>query len=160
MRALTWPLSVCHSWPHVLVCCLSRTGHSGLLPSHQHGLWFPGKSQICPTGGLEITQLVKNPPAMQETQFDSWVRKIHWRRDRLLTPVFWPGDFHGLYSTWGHQEMDATEQLSLSENSYCCLRLYICNRSLDCFFNIHRGMYNAVAWVIYEVKSRVRICLD
>ena len=21
-------------------------------------------------------------------QFDSWVRKIHWRRDRLPTPVF------------------------------------------------------------------------
>jgi len=26
--------------------------------------------------------------AMQETPFNSWVRKIHWRRDRLPTPVF------------------------------------------------------------------------
>ena len=34
------------------------------------------------------TRLVKNPPAMQETWFDSWVRKIPWRRDRLPTPVF------------------------------------------------------------------------
>ena len=34
-----------------------------------------------------IAQLLKNPPAMQETPFDSWVRKI-WRRDRLPTPVF------------------------------------------------------------------------
>ena len=25
---------------------------------------------------------------MQETRFNSWVRKIHWRRDRLPTPVF------------------------------------------------------------------------
>jgi len=25
---------------------------------------------------------------MQETRFDSWVRKIRWRRDRLPTPVF------------------------------------------------------------------------
>ena len=25
---------------------------------------------------------------MQEPQFDSWVRKIPWRRDRLSTPVF------------------------------------------------------------------------
>ena len=25
---------------------------------------------------------------MQETQFDSWVGKIRWRRDRLPTPVF------------------------------------------------------------------------
>ena len=35
-----------------------------------------------------IVQLVKDPPAMQEPQFDSWVRKIPWRRDRLPTPVF------------------------------------------------------------------------
>ena len=33
-------------------------------------------------------QLVKNPPAVQETPFDSWVKKIHWRRARLPTPVF------------------------------------------------------------------------
>ena len=25
---------------------------------------------------------------MQDSQFDSWVRKIFWRRDRLPTPVF------------------------------------------------------------------------
>ena len=34
---------------------------------------------------------------MQETQFDSWVGKIPWRRDKLLTPVFlgFPGDPDG-----------------------------------------------------------------
>ena len=36
-----------------------------------------------------IAQLVKNLPAMQETQFNSWVRKILWRRERLPTPVSW-----------------------------------------------------------------------
>ena len=35
-----------------------------------------------------VAQLVKNPPAMQETRFDSWVMKIRWRRDRLPTLVF------------------------------------------------------------------------
>ena len=35
-----------------------------------------------------IAQLVKNPPAMQETPVDSWVGKIWWRRDRLPTPIF------------------------------------------------------------------------
>ena len=35
-----------------------------------------------------MAQLVKNPPAMQRPRFDSWVRKIHWRRDKLPTPVF------------------------------------------------------------------------
>ena len=35
-----------------------------------------------------VTQLVKNLTTMQETQFDSQVRKIRWRRDRLPTAVF------------------------------------------------------------------------
>ena len=35
-----------------------------------------------------MAQLVTNPPAMQETWFNSWVGKIPWRRDRLPTPVF------------------------------------------------------------------------
>ena len=35
-----------------------------------------------------IVQLVKNPPAMEETPFDSFVGRIPWRRDRLPTPVF------------------------------------------------------------------------
>ena len=28
-------------------------------------------------------------------------------------PIFWPGEFHGLYSLWGHKELDTTERLSL-----------------------------------------------
>ena len=28
-------------------------------------------------------------------------------------PVFWPGEFHGLYSPWGHKESDTAERLSL-----------------------------------------------
>ena len=32
--------------------------------------------------------------------------KIHWRREMLPTPVFWPGEFHGLYSPWGCKELD------------------------------------------------------
>ena len=39
---------------------------------------------------------------------------LFWRRERLPTPVFWPGEFHGLYSPWGRKELDTTEQLSLS----------------------------------------------
>ena len=42
-----------------------------------HALWAP-----------LIAQLVKNPPAVQGTWFDSWVGKIPWRRDRLPTPAF------------------------------------------------------------------------
>ena len=57
-----------------------------------------------------VAQLVKNLSAMRET----WVGKISWRRERLPTPRFWPGEFHGLYSPWGHKESDTTEWLSLS----------------------------------------------
>ena len=32
--------------------------------------------------------------------FNPWVGKIPWRRERLPTPVFWPGEFHGQYSPW------------------------------------------------------------
>ena len=44
--------------------------------------------------------------------FDPWVGKILWRREWLPTPVFWPGEFHGLYSLWGCNESDTTEWLS------------------------------------------------
>ena len=44
---------------------------------------------------------------------DPWVGKIPWRRDTLRSPVFWPGEFHELYSPWGHKESDTTERLSL-----------------------------------------------
>ena len=40
--------------------------------------------------------------------FDPWVGYIPWRRERLPTPVFWPGEFHGL-----GRESDTTELLSL-----------------------------------------------
>ena len=40
--------------------------------------------------------------------------KIHWRKDKLPTPVFWPGEFQGLYSPWGLKEPDTIEGLSLS----------------------------------------------
>ena len=29
-------------------------------------------------------------------------------------PVFWPGEFHGLCSSWGRKDSDTTESLSLS----------------------------------------------
>ena len=38
---------------------------------------------------------------------------LTWRIP-LPTPVFWPGEFHGLYCPWGHKESDTTEQFSLS----------------------------------------------
>ena len=81
----------------------------GLIPglgrSIEEGIGYPLQYSWA---SLEA-QLVKKPPGMQET----WVGKIPWRRERLLTPVLWPGEFHGLYSAWDHKELDTTERLSL-----------------------------------------------
>ena len=61
-----------------------------------------------------VIQMVKNLPAMQETQVQSLVKKIPWRREWLPTPVFLPGKSHGQrslvgYSAWGHKESNMTE---------------------------------------------------
>ena len=54
-----------------------------------------GKESACNAGDL---------------RFDSWVRKIPWRREWQPTPVFLPGECHGQksladYSSWGLQRI-------------------------------------------------------
>ena len=56
-----------------------------------------------------VAQLVKNPLALWETWVWSLGWEDPWRRKRLSTPVFWLGEFHGMYSPWGHKELDTTE---------------------------------------------------
>ena len=60
-----------------------------------------------------VDQLVKNPPAMRET----WVRSLGWEdsqeKGKATHSVFWPGEFHGLYSPWGRKESATTEWFSL-----------------------------------------------
>ena len=74
------------------------------------------QASLCGSAGKESTCNMGDPG------FDPWVGKIPWRRERLPTPVFWPGEFHGLYP----KESDTTERFSLhftfTINSlcYCC----------------------------------------
>ena len=78
--SVTWWLCFC-----VSVClpgCHVVTGHLCACVCLL-SVWFCGSVCQC-----VIAQLVKNPPAMQKTQFNSWVGKICWRRNRLPTPVF------------------------------------------------------------------------
>ena len=60
-----------------------------------------------------VAQMVKNPPAMQETWFYPWFKKMPWRRKWQPTPIFLPGEFYGQrsragYSPWGCRESDMT----------------------------------------------------
>ena len=52
-----------------------------------------------------ISQMVKNLPAIQETQVWSWVQKIPWRRKWQPTSEFLPGESHGQRSLGGLQSM-------------------------------------------------------
>jgi len=44
-----------------------------------------------------VTQLVKVHLQYRRPGFNPWVGKILWGMERLPTPVFWTGEFHGLY---------------------------------------------------------------
>ena len=98
---------------------------------------------------------------MRETWVQSWVGKIPWRRERLPTPVFHPGEFYGLYSPWGRKESDTTERLSLSSHEFSsviqsCLTLCNC---IDCSMPglpVHHQLLEAtqthIHWVSYAIQ--------
>ena len=50
-----------------------------------------------------VAQMVKNPPAMRETRFDLWVRKIPWRKEWQPTPVFFAWRIPWMEETGGLQ---------------------------------------------------------
>jgi len=47
--------------------------------------------------------------------FNSWVRKIPWRRKWQLTPVFLPGESHGRGAWWATVHGVANSQTQLSD---------------------------------------------
>ena len=61
-----------------------------------------------------LAQMVKCLSAMREipVRFLGWEDPL--KKGRLPTPVFWPGEFHGLCSPWVHKEVDTSEPLSLT----------------------------------------------
>ena len=67
-----------------------------------------------------------------DPQFNSWVGKILWRRERLPTPVFWPGEFHGecpwVANSWTQlSNFHSLHCCSMSGSTYCFLT---CSRFL------------------------------
>ena len=84
-----------------------NAGDSGLIPgSGRSGEVIDYPFQY--SWASLVAQLVMNPPAVQETWVQSLGWEDPWRREKLPIQVFWPGDFHGLYSPWSHKESDMT----------------------------------------------------
>ena len=48
-----------------------------------------------------VAQMIKNLQ-YRRLMFNLWVRKIPWKREWLPTPVFLPGESHGLKSLSGY----------------------------------------------------------
>ena len=72
IKALYWELGVLATGPAGKP--QNFKGTSKYLKVERVSLYSAGKEPTCSAG--------------EETQFDSWVGKIPWRRDRLRTPVF------------------------------------------------------------------------
>ena len=125
-----------------------------ILPSHfawdSHSMcvllncpWFV----ICAQAS-QITQFVKNLLAVQETQFDSWVGKILWRRDRLPTPEFlgFPGGSAGKESACNAEDLGSIHGLGRSPGEGI-------GYPLQC-----SGLENSMNCIVPEVaKSQTRL---
>ena len=90
--------------------------HIFLLLWHVHLLW-----------ASQIALVVEIPPAnagdVKRCQFNSWVRKIPWRRAWQPTPVFLPRESHGQRSLAGYSPWVA--------KSWTWLRDWACMHAID-----------------------------
>ena len=122
-------------------------------------------------------QTVNNLPAVQETRFNPWVRKIPWRREWQPTPVFLPGEPHRQKSLagcspWGCR-VRPTEQLTHAGilkiyvewlNIHSCF-IYINGLVLLNFLSLNVSLYGyclilLVTWyfIKYEGRECIIIC--
>ena len=87
-----------------------------------------------------VAQLVKNPPVIRRPQFNSWVRKILWTRDRLSTPVFlgFPCGSAGKESAHNARDLGSIPGLGKSPGDWkgCPLQYSGLENSMDC--TVHR----------------------
>ena len=109
-----------------------------------------------------VAQLVKNLPAMRET----WVWSLGWedprRRKRLPTPVFWLGEFRGLFSSWDHKESDKRNMAQpwpQELTSPPTLGLFVKRKQNRTFFslNIRKDPHNEISaktWVSFYLRCQ------
>ena len=80
--------------------------------------------------------------------FDSWVRKIPWRRDRLPTPVFlgFPGGLDGKASACSAGDLGSIPELGRSPGKGKGYPLQ------------YSGLENSIDWIVHGVaKNRTRL---
>ena len=95
-----------------------------------------------------MAQLIKNPLQCRRSLFDSWVRKIPWRRARLPTPVFlgFPCDSAGKESACNRGDLGSIPGLGRSPGAGKGYPLQ------------YSGLENSMDCIVHGVaKSRTRL---
>ena len=99
----------------------------------------------------------------RKSGFHSWVRKIPWRREWLLTPIFLPGKFHGqrsLVSPWGHKNSDMTEWLrEMQEMKAERKPLFLSKDIISVNFRWQRGTSSEIMKIITKYHDDVSLNL-
>ena len=114
-------------------------------------------------------------------RFDPWVEKILWRRERLPTAVFLPGEPHGQrslvgQSPQGHKELDTTGttehsrsreenkhsfpsiQFLMSIKSYfCTIQLNFLLISLRDLWFSKKSRVQAIITILYIAKQQAKL---
>ena len=94
-----------------IFCVLGKEDYTNLQQSFKFSLIYAFnmisiKTSLGFAWASKVAQLVKNLPAMQETRIQFLDREdSHGEGNWLPTPVFWPGEFHGLFRPWGSQRV-------------------------------------------------------
>ena len=60
------------------------------------------------SGAFPDSSVDKDPPAMQETPVPSLGWEDPLEKGKATSPVFWPGEFHGLYGPWDSKQSHTT----------------------------------------------------
>ena len=132
---------------------------------HTHLLGFPdtsiaeesacnaGDPSLIPGSGRSTRERIGYPPLWLSWErvrlecgrsgFNPWPGKIPWRRERLPTPVFWPGESHGLY----------TAQKSWTQlcNSHFHFYAHLCNIYVVYILNVTHTQKLNTACIQYVV---------
>ena len=124
------------------------------------------RAELAPGTFLWLSQ-ERIPLQCRRPGLNPWVGKIPWRREQLPTPVFWPGESHGLYSPWGFKE---SEQLSLllGRKSMTNLDSVLKTKGITLPTNVHIikamvfpvVMYGCDSWIIKKLSTKELMLLN
>ena len=129
-----------------------------MLLEHIYGLQY---LLICMTIPLlPVAQMVKKICLQgSRPRFNPWVRKIPWRREWLLIPVFLPGDSRGQRSLAGYRPWGRRVRYSWATNifTFYCLLQGLLHSLLQCilFYSITVSKELKVNYIATIYKDNV-----